>query len=39
MKNKTTIVIEVKEGLVVPQNAKSSNVILLYYTLFNIFPQ
>ncbi len=37
MKNKTTIMNEVKEGLVVPQNAKSSNVILSYCTHFKIF--
>ncbi len=37
MKNKTTIMNEVKEGLVVLQNAKSSNVILSYRTCFFIF--
>ncbi len=37
MKNKTTIMNEVKEGLVVPQNAKSSNVILSYCIHFLIF--
>ncbi len=37
MKNKTTILNEVKEGLVIPQNAKSSNAILSYYIHFKIF--
>jgi len=37
MKNKTTIVDEVKEGFMILQHAKSSNVILLYCSCFYIF--